>query len=287
MEPSVANVILDLARDAGATLRESRLNDDPWSGFPRAGLDALRSMRFPFQYGQVLVQQNDETFSVHHVNNLHDVQNLDVVENPSALRERLARDVNGNFRALRTANDLPDGWRVTVNGYKALLAVLETIYPAAWFDSVQYLARQLSVQGVNEVVSRQTGMYKRVGNLPANLLPVLVDVQCGACVRTPVWFYSSFAKSQDSEIALACPEPCQCWMSFALQQSDSLREALQTIELSPAEISSLRATLQAAVAHPDPDVRPAEYDDPRNPARLRALLARLPTSDHPHQTTNE
>src|SRR5262249_36668267 len=53
MEPSVADVIIDLARDAGAPLHEKRQNGDPWAGFPLAGLDTLRQTQFPICYGQV------------------------------------------------------------------------------------------------------------------------------------------------------------------------------------------------------------------------------------------
>jgi sirohydrochlorin cobaltochelatase len=269
MEPSVADVIVDLAREAGAPLREKRENTDLWTGFPQAGLDLLRIIQFPFCYGQVIVERRDQAFMIRWTEDKD--QELQQIETPAVLREFLAYDANGNFRALRTGTDLRGGWQVEVEGYERLLAVLETIYPGVWIDYTQHQEGKLPVQTVQQVVERQTGLYKRVGRLPENLLPGLVKAHCGLCVRNPTWF-----EATSDQKSLPCPEPCQCWMSFALQEVEALRGDQHSLDLTPDDIASLRAALQAAIEHPAQDVRPAEYSDPRNPARLRALLARLP-----------
>jgi sirohydrochlorin cobaltochelatase len=269
MEPSVADVIVDLARDAGAPLHAKRAITDPWAGFPQAGLDTLRTMQFPFCYGQVVVEKHDQAFEIHRM----DDAGQQKMDSPAALRDHLIYDANGNFRALRTGTDLRGGWRVEVEGHERLLAVLETIYPGIWIDYAQHQEGMMPVQTVQQVVERQTGLYKRVGKLPENMLPGLVNAHCGLCVRKPAWFDAASASSAGKR--LPCPEPCQCWMSFALRQVEALRVDQQNLDLTPDEMASLRATLQAAIEHPAQDVRPAEYTDSRNPARLRALLARL------------
>ncbi len=193
-----------------------------------------------------------------------------LIDNPTALRERLSLTANGNFRALRTGTDLPRGWCVEANNFEALLAVLETIYPTAWIDYVQQQSQSLPIQTMEQVAARQTGIYRLVSKLPSERLPDIVAAHCGSCVRHPTWFDRSAADNK-----LPCPEPCQCWMSFALQQVEAEREAKVSLDFSPAELQSLRSALRTAIAELDDDVRPAEYEDPRNHARLRALLARL------------
>ncbi len=265
MESSVAQVILDLARAAGAPLRQPQPTMPPWTGFPSAGLEQLQSMQFPFPFGQVLVESNGGQYVVHHVDEPPTGREI---ENPLALHSLLSRDANGNFRALPTQTDLVGGWAVRVDDIESLLGVIETIYPTAWIDFVQHRAGTLPIQRLEQVVARQTGIYKQVQQLTAQDLPRIVGALCGLCVRQPTWFSGASAADR-----LPCPEPCQCWMSFALQQV-SQAPSVQ-VELSPGELASLRSALQMAIAEPGTDVRPADYDDPRNPARLRALLALL------------
>jgi hypothetical protein len=215
------------------------------------------------RFGQVHISAQGNNFSIHHID---DAAPTEFIDNPSRLRDRLTLDSNGNFRALRTGADLPQGWCVKVNSFESLLAVLETIYPTAWIDHVQQQNGTLPIQTMAQVAQRQTGIYKLIAKL--DRLPDIVTAHCGLCVRQPTWFDSSGGE-------IPCPEPCQCWMSFALQQIEAERETKVSLELSPDDMQTLRSALKTAITRPDADIRPAEYEDSRNPARLRALLAKM------------
>jgi sirohydrochlorin cobaltochelatase len=265
MEPSVHEVILDLCRAAGATLKPSQATSNPWVGFPRAGLDQLQETQFPLHFGQVLIEAKDDEFTIRHIDDQAPQQHID---NPSVLRQLLSLDANGNFRALRTGIDMPRGWYVKVTSFEMLLAALETIYPTAWIDYVQQQNQTLPTQTMEQVAERQTGIYRLVAKLPSTRLPDIVAAHCGSCVRQPTWFDGVATDGK-----LPCPEPCQCWMSFALQQVEADRKPKVPFEFSADELQSLRAALDTAVAQTN--AQAAEYEDPRNPSRLRALQARL------------
>jgi sirohydrochlorin cobaltochelatase len=273
MEPSVYELILDLCKAAGATLKPPQPSRDPWIGFPKAGLDQLQNMQFPTHFGQLLIKANSDQLIIQHID---DPAPNQYVDSPAALRQLLSLDAHGNFRALRTGIDMPRGWYVQVNGFEALLAVLETIYPTAWIDYVDQQSDMLPIQTMAQVAERQTGIYRLVAKLPSSQLPNIVAAHCGGCVRHATWFDGSAVDGK-----LPCPEPCQCWMSFALQQVEAERESKVGFEFSPDELRSLQVALDTAVSQTD--ARPAEYEDPRNPSRLRALLTRLAQAAPPHK----
>jgi sirohydrochlorin cobaltochelatase len=269
METSVANVLLELAVAAGASLKEVQPNQDHWAGFPQAGLAELELASFPLEFGELLIRHQADNFIVSHKSDADSPQVLSEIHTPSELRSILLFDSYGNYRALATGKDLPRGWSVSVSGYESLLAVLEVIYPSSWIDRAQWQEGNLPIQTIEQVSSRQKGMYEHVGKLSPELLPDLVKTHCGACSRVPTWY------DPQAVGTIPCPEPCQFFMSFALQQVASRRAGQLSLELSPAEIDSLMVALQAMIDEVPTDVRPYEYDDPRNPFRLRALRERL------------
>jgi sirohydrochlorin cobaltochelatase len=214
LEPSVVNVILDLAQAAGASLKTGAMAS-PWAGFPMVGIKALRKMQGPFQFGQAMVEPYADGYRIRHAS---DPLPNQLLNNPPTLRNFLNYTANEEFRALRTSRDMPRGWFVQVESPEAVLAVLETIYPTAWVDYALHGEGFLSVQTLAQVTGRQTGMYRRLEHLSTASIQELTASVCAACVRNPVW-----AQGDIPESGLPCPEACQHWMNAALQHLESLR----------------------------------------------------------------
>ena len=267
MEPSVANVILELAVAAGATLKPPQPIRNTWAGFPLAGLAELRKIPDPFPYGDLLIERDESQFLISCGEN-HEK----LIETPSALRAWVIKDANGNFRPLRTGKDLVRGWCVVVDDVESLLGVIETVYPGLWIDVVQHQAGKLDIQSLEQTAARQVGIYKQVGTLAhTTQLPELIHAHCGACVRQPTWY-----RANDIN-ALPCPEACQPFMTFAMHYLESTEsdQPTELFEFTGDEVASLRAALDYAMLYPAEDVRPGEFDDPRNPARLRLLRMQI------------
>jgi sirohydrochlorin cobaltochelatase len=276
MEPSAADLILDLAVRSGAALKPRHEPIDPWMGFPLAGFQVLQNKTLPFTYGQI--QVSEDGFGCYTVAPLGAPTDAPLLVTPASLRATVTRDPNGNFRALRTLTDLVAcaPWRVQVNSRQALLAVLETVYPGLWIDVVQQQAGTLPVQSLRQTADRQTGMYHVVGELAdSQQLQDMVHAHCGMCVRAPTWFNGIV-----SQEGLPCPEPCQAFMSFALMRLNASKKAYETLDLDSEEVASLIDALESAATHPEADVRMNNYAEARNPARLRALLIQLRGDPH-------
>ncbi len=91
-----------------------------------------------------------------------------------------------------------------------LPAVVETIYPGAAADWSAYRRGTFAVEAFDATIGRQTGMYRALAGLPREKQLEVVASICGKCVRHPTWFYGSSP-------AMPCGEPCNVWLTAALE----------------------------------------------------------------------
>jgi hypothetical protein len=110
---------------------------------------------------------------------------------------------------LATSSDLPRGWRVATNGdSQRVFAVIETVYPSAFANGFT------KPSSLKTLLARQTGRYQEIGQLDQGVQQAVANQVCGKCVRRPEWlYYYGVAKPH----FLACPEPCDMWLSTALK----------------------------------------------------------------------
>ena len=64
-------------------------------------------------------------------------------------------------------------------------------------------------------------------------------------------------------------------LEFARKAMRIEQEGKLKVELSLADLATIRAALETAVAHPASDGRQADFDSPNNPRRLRLILEKL------------
>jgi sirohydrochlorin cobaltochelatase len=227
IDPALEDVILELARDAGmdaltpnpspsgrgeqptATINSALQanevkNVNKWRGFPVVGRDALVAVVEQagiYRFGGLRLTLDE-------VRPWGD-EAADVLETPSALRERVRENP---FRPLPTSDDLPTGWRVSINSPEALHAVVETVYPGAVADWAANRAGTLRINSLDVVAARQTGMYRKLEALNCEGQAAVVAQVCSGCVRRPTWFEGATPSD-----ALPCPEACNVWLSAALE----------------------------------------------------------------------
>jgi hypothetical protein len=132
------------------------------------------------------------------------------LNDPAGLRARVRENP---FRPLATSDDLPRGWRVGVTSPEILHAVVETVYPgvvghwnAQWND--------LPIkQSLVEVAARQTGMFRQLAGFQE--VEKIIAQVCNHCFLYPSWNPRS-----DARVMFPCPEPCNFWMSRALESDE-------------------------------------------------------------------
>lgn len=207
VEAELQAAVLELITDAqqpivGERLKPSRLPSlsvSSWDCFPAAALPYVEQLMAttPFTIGQLQVTANE----VRHVD---DDQPTDTLTTPAALRTRVRENP---FRPLATSTDLPRSWRVPTDGDpQRVLAIIETVYPGV-------LGSHLTAKGsLDALLNRQTGRYRDLLSLRESAYKQVMEEVCGSCVRQPVWATNDLTADQ-----LACPEPCDFWLSAALK----------------------------------------------------------------------
>ncbi len=208
-DASICELILDLARETGLPFpRKSDLGN--WHHFPRAGrralLQALESERI-LEFGQVMVNRKCAWHS-------ENAEAGIAFSSPAALRAFL-RD--RPFRPLATSADLPAGWRVDLEDAEDAHAVIETVYPGLIADWAANERGALKTEPLQDIGTRQSGMFQDIHRLPQNVITLTLDKICGNCVREPAWW----SPVGGAGATLPCRSACNLWLSTARQLEDS------------------------------------------------------------------
>lgn len=201
-DAALRDVMVELAKEAGAPLyAEQQLS--AWAGFPSAGRDqlvqaVLSAGELPF--GQLTLTPTEvgcgdsaaQTFTA-----------------PAELRQFVR--TTPEFRPLPTENNLPGGWRVPISDPTMLYAVVETVYPGVVAHWAAEKKGTLNVTPLDQLIERQTGMFRDLAVFSAAENAAAVESICGHCVLSPRWAlqYGS----------LPCPEACPIWLAEALERT--------------------------------------------------------------------
>ena len=198
-------VILEIARTAGAPLRDPTPGSG-WDGFPAAGRDelieAVRAAGW-IEFGEL-------TLSLHEVRPTEIDVSGEIIEisDPAALRDHVRREP---FRPLATSTDLPRDWVVRIDRRAQIHAVVETIYPGAVADWAR--RENLPITPLDSLAARQTGMYRKIDQVPPEQQAEIVTQVCGRCIRQPTWY-------NGVREPIPCVEACNFWMSRALEEDE-------------------------------------------------------------------
>jgi len=206
IDETLREAILELAREAGAPLYESK-HQSTWDCFPTAGwgefVQAIKKMG-TIKFGQLRVTPVE-------IRAWGDEKAEEIIDEPGILRARVRENP---FRSQATSADLPHGWRVPVSNDEQLCATVETIYPGAIADWAMKRRGNLPINPLERTLQRQTGNYRSLTMLNDAQKLEMVRYVCGGCVRHPTWF-----DGQSSADGLPCVEACNHWLSHALEKN--------------------------------------------------------------------
>ncbi len=108
----------------------------------------------------------------------------------SDAREICRYDGEGNFRPLKTAPNLINGWLLEAGSLEGMEQALEFFYPAALGLWLAALKGTLELSPLRSTLNRQTGMYRVTQLLTDGQAFDLVERCCsseGGCLRTVLW----------------------------------------------------------------------------------------------------
>jgi len=238
----------------------------------------LGEIRDELVFAQTVIRRHGNGFELRHIADTgRSAQSLRLLSVP-ALREWAQFSAQGNFRPLKSSPNLRPGWRSLVNTPPELDAALNNLYPGGIAD--WYAARSASspITNYREFTDRQTGMYRITTMLSDAQAADVIRAGCHQrfCLKQRLWTVSGLeADSPCDKSILPCLEPCPVLLEFARKAMRLEQEQKAAAPAAPAELQSITAALQDAIAHPDTSLREADFDSPTNPRRQQLALEKL------------
>ncbi|WP_049997419.1 DR2241 family protein [Halococcus sediminicola] len=236
------------------------------------------------EWGQLLVTatlgtDGERSYELRHTADA-DVENLDSYHDPREARDIATLDDTGEYRPLKTAPTLREGWRFPDLDGRDLVRTVEFFYPATVANWYRERQSDLDVTHFRETAERQTGIYDVVDDLDVDGVERLAETCCvdSQCLKRREW-------DEDSETTLdvprgdgefPCREPCSLVVAaarqFAILESEETRT--YELELTPSERSQLGELVDAVADGRVDEIREADVGDGANRYRARYLRAK-------------
>jgi hypothetical protein len=211
-----------------------------------------------------------------------------VTNDPFAAREIAQASNQGEYRPLKTAPNLRQGWALGDLDARGLWTALDYLYPGCAAHWHAARTGTLRVTHWRETAGRQSGIYGSVKLLPDAAVRNAARACCAdaVCLRRVAWQVDEQTPlglvDDEGELrhpVVPCPEPCSLFVSLArkvLVLERSPRTEVPGLgALSAAETGQVREIVTAAAAGTLGGAREGDFDEPTNPRRMRYLAARL------------
>lgn len=176
---------------------------------------------------QVMVRVEDH--AVHELRHVDDdgvdPKHLTEIATASALGTFARHRDDGEPRPLRTAADLPQGWRFRASCVRDLIEALVEVYGSALVHWHLGETDELSGVSFREATADQTGVYANLTQVEAMVVEAAMHSVCDGlpCLRTRLWEVEDTVtgvKGQQKEAAdrlvVPCPRPCPILLSGVL-----------------------------------------------------------------------
>lgn len=229
-------------------------------------------------WGQARVAPSGRGWSVTHAGDhaapLDKLKRVD----PSQLRALANSTAAGDFRPLKSAPNLPGGWRCDAADAAALRECLEALYPGSVADWFALRAGGPEVVHFREFVNRQTGMYRITQLLPDTLAAQTIRAACHprVCLKRRLWTLEGLEPdAAGDKSVIPCLDPCAILLDFARKSAKGDREEKLAASLTPLEGATILAALERALDEPSAGGREADTANPLNPRRVLLVLERL------------
>jgi len=214
-----------------------------------------------------------------------DPATVEEIPDVEAADEMATTDADGQYRPLRTAPTLRDGWIAPDLDAHTCPELVATIYPATIANWYREREGTLDVTHFDAAAARQSGIYAVVDDLDRAAIDWLASACCRdeMCLKRRAWD----AGAEDpldvprGDGEMPCREPCSLVVAAARAFTKQEQEPPQTyqFELTPSEHETLLDCLDAVAA--DRSVRLADLDEGANRYRARYLQAKRFSAGRP------
>jgi hypothetical protein len=167
---------------------------------------------------------------------------------------------SGEFRPLKSAPNLPAGWRIAAPDERALAMALHYLYPGAVADCFAAQSAAPPVTSYRQFTARQTGMYRITARLDDAAAGAMMRACChhDFCLKRRLWTVGGEPCDEPSQKSvIPCLEPCALLLEFARKIA-----RLEPRETGPSPPAPAGRTAGSAAGECD-------FDAPHNPRRLR------------------
>jgi hypothetical protein len=236
------------------------------------------------EWGQLLITatlgtDGERSYELRHTADAG-AEGLDTYHNPHEARDIATLDDDGQYRPLKTAPTLRQGWQFPALNGRDLTRTVEFFYPATVANWHRERTGALDVTHFRETAARQTGIYEVVEDLDVDGVERLAETCCvdSQCLKRRQW-------DEDDETDLdvprgdaefPCREPCSLVIAaarqFAILESEQSRT--YELELTPSERSQLGELVDAVAEGRVDEIREADLGDGANRYRARYLRAK-------------
>lgn len=200
-------------------------------------LEGLLAPGQELRFGELhLVRDDDGTFSARHVDNTGEAM-LEKIDSVAELRELAKFDMAGEYRPLKTAPTLRNGWVTTCSDASDFLARLDAVYPAVFATWVAYKREELEPVPLRKTLERQTGMYRFAGAITDQMANKMMRELCSkGCIRKIAWPIDDACTvgritMRARRIPAICTEAC----TFAVSEARRLAREAYDAANAPAE----------------------------------------------------
>ena len=198
---------------------------------PLVRLEPLLGQRLARSATTVLMQVmiRGEKGDVHELHHVDDdgvaPEQLTEMATPSALGSFTRRDDDGEQRTLRTAANLPRGWRLRASRLTEVVEALVEVYGSSLIDWYRGETGELSCASFREATAGQTGIYAALTQVESMAVEAGVRRVCDGlpCLRTRVWEVEDTANRMEprheeiaGQLVVPCPRPCPLLFSGVL-----------------------------------------------------------------------
>jgi len=167
---------------------------------------------------QVQIRRIGEGFELRHIADseapAESLRQLPLAEAPGWAQT----NSTGQFRPLKSAPDLRQGWRLTVANGEELAAALNHFYPGALADWFSARGADPPVTNYRDYTGRQSGMYRVTAMLTDSQAAKVLGEVCdrSRCLKRRLWTVAGVPPdSPESKSLIPCLEPCAILLESA------------------------------------------------------------------------
>ena len=234
----------------------------------------LASISDEREWAQIVIRRLPTGFELRHVADRSEPSQLRAIT-LAELRKLSLGNAAGQFRPLKSAPDLPSGWRFVGRDETDLWRALQELYPGSIPDWFAAQGGAAPVTNYRDYTNRQTGMYRLTQQHSDEQAARVITACCAPrfCLKQRLWSVAGLdPDAAQMKSAIPCLEPCALLLELARKSARIEQEESSAAAMPLSDREAFLAAVENSLAHPPAGLRAGDIASPLNPRRLQLLL---------------